>query len=199
MREKIMNVPYTSQLNSTVMKGTESCGITSLYMVMNYLKSSKTPSISDVTLYALKIGAFNHQPGWIHAGLVKTAQYFGLTALRRSYFPHPDFIKKLKAEGVKKEGLVLLVSQLFNEGVFEIVSSLESGYPVIASVSERIRGTGSGHLIVLTGVKKSASGLIGFYSHNPYNSRGLIRSNEFIPLKKFEKIWQRAVIFVRKK
>ena len=134
-----LEVPYYSQFidiqDSFWM--IRACGGMCLKMVAEYHLSVGTPNRMDVTVpdilslcnEAKERGGYDMQNGWVHDYIVIKAKELGLQAYR-------------------KEGLV---------NIEEIITSIESGNPVIVSVEKRVLEQTRFHMIVIVGYEKGES------------------------------------------
>ena len=57
----------------------QGCGITSLAMIIDYYNAtSSTPSVNALLSQGIAAGAYDYSTGWIHSGLIKLAEKYGL-------------------------------------------------------------------------------------------------------------------------
>lgn len=87
-------------------------------------------------------------------------------------------------------------------GPYAIADEIARGNVVIASVNWEIRETEprpkrrGGHLVLVTGVAKSAWRLKGFTIHNPSGTKPENQSHHFVDLKNFEKCFSGNIISI---
>ncbi len=127
---KVFRVPFYSQFNdiSTPSWQKVGCGIASLAMLISYYEK-KPVSVDALLEEGISAGAYLDSDGWIHSGLIKLSQAYGLTG---------------KSHSVADLGM--------DDAFAKLVSELKEG-PVMASVHYTFEPNNPiPHLVVLNGV-----------------------------------------------
>lgn len=140
------------------------CGAVSFAMIAEFY-GIKIPSIVDFCNEAKDTGGYDMTNGWIHDYLVNKAKELGLKAER-------------------KEGLTDLD---------EIISSLESGNPIIVSVEKRVLEQKRFHMLVLLGFDDT-----GFIYHEPESTDKEKGQYRVCTYDQFMEYWRGKAIFVSK-
>lgn len=176
--EKRITVPYFSQYRDLQDKyfALTSCGMVSLYMVLQYFQKKNTIELSQKVEEMVTIGRetpHGYLPGvgWIHEYFVTIAKGFGL-----------DSYRKEKIESFE-----------------EIIASLEANNPVIVSVERRCLSIVSLHMIVLIGFKNENNEIQGFYYHDPAALEEKDGANRFCDRDSFLHFWRAKAIFFSEK
>jgi uncharacterized protein YvpB len=186
-----INVPYFSQYQDVEEEHwkSRSCGITSVKMVLNYLKPKNKESIDELIEEGILIGGYG-KDGWNHEGLLRIFRNRGISA-------HRDEFRSVLVDTAKRKFLKSThESSLIIQGFEKIKKYLIKELPVIVSVDKSFDENKEHHLIVLTGFEEDKLGEIdGFYYNDPDAKVG-VKKDKFVSLEKFEKYWRRLAIFV---
>ena len=176
---KILIVPYYSQkINVSDPYWKErACGVLCLKMVLDFL-GTKTPALDEFIQLGVSAGAYGEW-GWTHTGLVSVAMSLGVV-MERKEFRSQDPVEAEK---------------LLNEGINELVSSLEKEKPVLISAIKKWIETKKFHMVVLVGFEMDEGVLKGFYYHDPDAYTEGEGENQFVPIETFKKHWRRMAIF----
>ena len=176
---KILSVPFYSQhVNVSDPHWKErACGILCLKMVLDFL-GVKTSSPDGFIEQGVTADAYGEW-GWTHEGLVSVASLFGVT-MQQKEFRSQDSVEAEK---------------LLNEGINELVSSLEKEKPVLISAIKKWIETKKFHMVVLVGFEMDEGVLKGFYYHDPDAYTEGEGENQFVPIETFKKHWRRMAIF----
>lgn len=178
----LLTVPYYSQhidVTDPEWKN-RACGVAALKMALDAL-GKKTPPLDEYIQQGVSSGAYGPS-GWIHAGLVSLANQFGARAERKEY--RSDDTHDSEAA--------------FDEGLRDIIDSLEEGRPVLVSAVKEFKYRDKFHLITLVGVELSEGLVKGFYYHDPDSLTEGAGKAQFVPISLFERYWRRLAIFVSK-
>jgi uncharacterized protein YvpB len=161
-----LNVPYYSQFLDINDKFwmLRACGAVSLKMVAEY-HGKVVPDLLSLCNEAKERGGYDMQNGWVHDYLVIKAQELGLHAHR-------------------VEGLTTMD---------EIISSLEKGNPVIASVEKRVLEQTRFHMIVLVGYEDN-----NFIYHEPESTDKEKGQYRICSTEIFLNYWRGKIILISK-
>jgi len=165
-----LEIPYFSQYLdvSDPYWSERSCAIACVAMV---LKTS-APIDRLVKECAEKYG-YNPELGWTHAEIVSLFADHSVRAERKEF---------------KREGK-------FDDGVREIVASLDAGHPVMISTIKNWSEEKKFHVVLFVGYEKEGEKITGFYYHDPAFREKKEGENRFVPFEIFEKHWRRLAIF----
>jgi len=173
--EKRITVPYFSQYRDLQDKyfALTSCGMVSLYMVLQYFHEQKNITVSQkieemVTIGRETINGYRPGIGWVHDYFVKIAQSLGLHSYRREKI----------------------------DSFEEIQSSLEMNNPVIISVERRCLSIISLHMIVLVGFEINENKeIVRFYYHDPAALEEKDGANRSCTKDSLIQFWRAKAIF----
>lgn len=181
MQERILNVPYHSQVLEipNTIDAVRGCGITCLKMVMDYYKVI-SPGLSELSEIGKRDGGYGPN-GWIHDYFVNTLIEKGLSAERN---------EKMDVQN----------------GLEKIVKSIQADNPVIVSVKRVFCEQEFYHMLVITGYKLGGDGsLVGLYYNEPFSTTIENGVNKFLKIESekgdqfdFENYWRKMAIFVNK-
>lgn len=177
-----LKVPYYSQYRDITDQSWKerACGAACLKMALDYVAPEFgviIPSIEELLEEGVAIKAYTPSHGWVHRGMVFLAHNHGIPAY------HEEF---RSLDGGHAKRLVEL-------GFKKIISTLDSGKPVIVSVEKEFAGGGSSHQVVLVGYKEDADGVLIY--HEPEAEDGKGKSRE-VEQERFLKHWRYLAIFV---
>ena len=160
-----------------------SCGVVCLKMAVDTILMDKSrpisPNISEYIKAGVRIGAYSERNGWIHAGLVRLAKHFGVSATAQS---HID-VNQLK--------------EMLLQNTLPIIS-IKWAFKNIRSLKERVffwKKYG-GHMALLVGFEDEHS-LKGFYVHHTSDSDEYNWQYRFIPIDTFKQAFTGRCIAVK--
>ena len=163
----MFNVPAYSQFLDVKNRHwrNKSCGVVALKSVLEYWKNGDI-DVDALTKRGKKLKAYLEDIGWKHAGLALLARQHGLRAKNFDWakFPSHAAWKKLGAE-------------------------LKNG-PVIASIYKNLKPKTSGHLVVITGIKK------GLIYYNDPGSKTKRDVEKRASKARFLRGWKKRIIVV---
>jgi ABC-type bacteriocin/lantibiotic exporter with double-glycine peptidase domain len=161
-----LTVPYYSQFADIQdpFWMLRACGAACLKMVAE-LHGKETADLVSLCNEAKDRGGYDMQNGWVHDYLVMKAQELGLQAER-------------------KEGLT---------DTIDMVSSLESGNPVIVSVEKRVLEQTRFHMVVLVGYENGK-----FFYHEPESTDKEKGQYRMCDESTFMNYWRGKAIFISK-
>ena len=166
----IYNVPLRSQhldITDSFWKQ-HACGIVSLGMVLAFYRK-KFGTYDHLLRQGIRMKIRKEGVGWIHAGLARLAQTYGLSA--KPYDWHRS---------------------LADDAFLKLASLLEYG-PVIASIYKNFNPKNSGHLIVITGYRD------GYFYYNEPDSPLAKTIKRKISKDRFMRGWKKRVIWIQPK
>lgn len=159
------------------------CGILCLKMAIDAFLLDQTepssPSIDEYIRKGVEIGAYKDSTGWSHDGLVRLANEFGFSAVRRGNVGAADLREALE------------------EGCLPIIS-IKWAFEGHRTLREKIlfwKKVG-GHLALVTGFGKGKDPG-GFYVHHTSIIPAYNWQNKFFPVEKFEKGFTGRCIFIK--
>ncbi len=121
---------------------------------------------------------FSAEEGWSHDILVLLAHNRGIPAYREEF--RSRFCE----------------SQMEALGLEKISKVLQSGNPVIVSVSRQFRDKDKFHQVVLSGIENSNGEVVGFYYHDPEFTGSEEGSHLFVSSSEFSEHWRKFAIFI---
>src|SRR3989344_6672477 len=150
-KDILIDLPLVNQKTDTEDKkwAENTCGVCSLKMMLAYLnpKHGKLKVMSLVRR-GLKKDGYLERTGWKHSALVDIAD---------DYDVKMDFQKKfLKKADERKKGTAFIERNVRNKK------------PVIVSVFYNFNPHGSGHLVIVRGLKQTGRRVLGYYIQDPY-------------------------------
>ncbi len=163
----IYTVPARSQYHaiSDLFWKQHSCGIVSLGMVLEfYKKNFKT--YDQLLNQGIRMRIRQEGVGWIHAGLARLAQKYGLRGVSYDWYRNSD-----------------------SDAFLKLTSLLEYG-PVIASIYKNLNPKNGGHLIVVTGYTN------GHIYYNEPDSHNIKIIRRKVSKDRFVRGWKKRVIWV---
>ena len=192
----ILPVPYYSQKEEAALEkyGSKACGLTSLRMVLAYY--GNTLDMHQLDELAKRVGAYDEQKGWFHAGLVNIARDLGLSGYRINFSYLSDQDKAnvgvvLANEGASMEEINQFMQTFDTAQKSEPDQALEQllkqKTPIIVSMNEQFAGTTASHLVVIIG-KKGERYLI----NDPWDNG----KNYEVDKERFEKTWTKRAVVV---
>ena len=142
-----------------------SCGVLCLKMATEGFLDKEVDSVSQIIKKGKDLGAYSHDSGWSHQGLVNLAQQYGLNA----YSSETLNEKRLK--------------QLLHQGSL-IIISIKWAFEINSSLKEKILfwKKHGGHLALVIGYEEGK----GFFVHHTSISPGYNWAGELIPFRKFK-------------
>ncbi|OGE71723.1 hypothetical protein A2617_02155 [Candidatus Daviesbacteria bacterium RIFOXYD1_FULL_41_10] len=203
-RHKVnLDVPYYSQTEETALSkyGTKACGLTSLRMVLAFY--GQTFNINQMEQLANRVGAYDENARWTHAGLVNIARDAGLMGFRINYSMLSDEDIDNACEifaiegGVRKE--IHEEIDNFRENVefareqgdlASINSLLENQIPIIASMKKSYADTADTHLVVIRGRENN-----NYIINDPWHNG----ASYTMPVENFNEQWTKRAIVIYKK
>ncbi len=187
--KKILDIPYYSQHEDVKDEywKPRACGAVCLKMVLDFLKPDEI-SVNDFVLLANEKGAYCEH-GWVHQGLIDIAKEFGVELERKEFKP----LRRLH-----EYNEVIQEKDLLDQGISEIIESINNNKPVIVSAIKKWSEEKKFHMVVLTGFEMDEDGeLKGFY----YNDTDYQNESEgkdlFVDIETFKTCWRRLAIFVK--
>ncbi len=160
-------------------------------MVMDFYKKNDKLSLDDLIKKGVGLGGYTEGVGWVHITLIQIARSYGFSGFRRKWVLGEKDLEWLKPESYSEEEINNHNQQLLEEGIYQIRESIKKGNPVIISAPKSFNPKNSGHLVVITGIKRD-----GFYLNDPDNPDRKVRKNIFVDLETFKKVWSRRAIFI---
>ncbi len=174
-----LNVPYYSQ--KIDVKDTEwknrACGMICLKMILDF-SDKDTPALDELIKIGVEIGAYG-KSGWIHQGLINVATNLNLSIYRKEFKSNNP-----------EESQVLL-----NQGINELLESLENGKPVLVSAVKKFKEPDKFHMVLLVGFEGNKNNLKGFYYHDPDAETVESGKNLVVSIETFQKYWRKMAIF----
>lgn len=151
----ILQVPYYHQLDPATgllpQFRNNGCAIVCLKMVLEYILEREF-NISTLYEAAEASGGRNPKGDWTHAAEVRVLKHYQLVAWRRNWNLAKADIRYFKTKENYNAGqLQALEQQNQNAALLAILTSLMSGFPVIASVKKHFAREGKRHQVVIIG------------------------------------------------
>lgn len=165
-------VPYFSQhldVSDTYWQK-RACGMACVKMVLDFLQKN-APPLDDLIWQGVRIDGYGPS-GWVHSALVSVFDMYGVTAERKEF-----------------------KNELFEDGISEIMHSLEAGKPVIISAVKKFQETDKFHMVLLVGFEKEGDAIQGFRYHDPDAEAREEGMDQLVSLEQFKRHWRRLVIF----
>lgn len=160
-----------------------SCGILCLKMAIDAFLSDQTkpfsPSIDEYIRKGVEIGAYKDSTGWSHDGLVRLANEFGFSAIKKGDVGAAELREALE------KGCLPIVSIKWN---FEGHRTLKEKILFWKKVG--------GHLALVIGFKGDEDPE-GFFVHHTSIRPAYNWPNKFLPVAEFEKGFTGRCIFIR--
>lgn len=174
--KKIINVPYFSQYTDLKDKylALTSCGMMSLYMVLEYYKlkgllKKTLPCPEEMVITGREtINGYKPGIGWIHQYFVDVAKNYGIFSERKEKLPNFLTIKK----------------------------ALDDEHPIVISVERRCLSGVSFHMVVITGYEEDTSGnIINFFYNDPAFLEEKDGKERICSIEQMQTFWRNKVIF----
>jgi hypothetical protein len=141
-----------------------------------------SPMLNDLILECEDQYGYDPNRGWTHVAIAGILEKYGIRSERKEY------------KGT---------DELFENGVRDIISSLENGDPVMISTIKKWEEEKKFHMVLFVGMEKEGDGstllttgeISGFYYHDPDVEDGGLGENLFVSFDRFKKYWRRMAIF----
>jgi hypothetical protein len=203
VNDRILDVPYYRQNSDNGLDPfwrDRSCGILALKMVIDfYRRGQHQPDIDLGELFdrAMSNGGVDDNGNWLHSALVKTARDYGFRSWRRMWRLSGDQRARIESEGADSATLERNELQQMREAMPTLVETVDMGFPVIISVAKNFDDVEKPHLVVLTGVRRSAetNKYQGFFYNDPYSPSRADRKDRYVALARFIEKWNYLAIF----
>ncbi len=182
----MLKIPYFSQLDNKITKNSrkQSCGICCVKMTLDFLNPDNNYRVENLIKEATLIKAFDEEKLlWTHEGLVRILRNHGVLAYQQEF----------------KAVIVDLLAETFNinenqqdftkRGVDKIKEKIDSGKPVIVSVTAGFNRNKDDHMIIINGYEDSPED--SFYITDPQDEKFQV-----VTVGKFLEHWKKLAIFI---
>jgi uncharacterized protein YvpB len=164
-------------------KGSVSCGIVCIKMVLDFAGKDKT-EIHDLIEEAEIVGN-KESAGWSHETLVRVLRNHGVLAFRQEFKSHTVSLEDKKGfENIEE------TKNFIELGIQKIKNSIDLGFPVLVSVKPGFGENGGDHLILIVGYGDDS-----FFANDPQR-KGHEKDPMRVSVEKFKEFWKGLTIFV---
>ncbi len=184
-------VPFISQFDETSRSEwkARSCSVACLLMAISFIRNESV-SLDDLIDEALLVKGWTPL-GWTHDALTIVAHNHGVAAYREEF-------RSLRADvSTGTFSPSVFAEELLRYGTNKIVSHIEQGGVVIASIHRDWKTSENFHTVLIIGFEKNERGLAGFYYHDPDTEKEM-RENKYISLSDFLLGWRKMAVFLGK-
>ena len=189
-RQMIHNKPFYSQhsLQNSPEWRKKACTLTCLYMALGGEEGLPGKTLDSFLEEALSFGVFDEASGgyWNHKKISLFAHLFGVPA-------YPEEFRS------RRGGEILPAEDFLRNYAYEkFTALLDRGVSVIFSMPKEWTYLDKYHSALLTGYKKEAGVLVGFYYSDPDSKNDSEGKNLFVSLNQFSSKWRGLAIIIGK-